>query len=325
MNKILHYGRANLRGAIVAVAVAGMMMPGLNSCVKRDLYVRPDEGSVILDFDWRNVIAGESVPEQMSVYFYGANGSLTRGTTDNGVCQAVLASGKYKVLAFNEGVEGVAYTSLEDFDKAYAYALPLYSNKSNSDDQWICQPGWLYSANIGDLEISMNDTVQYTLVPRPLVQRIVLNIRLSGDVDAVTDVSAALKGVAPAVRLASGDCTDGFAAATELESKPLEGGGYTANVLVFGILGKQPDGSPVSNSVELGLKFNNGGSQVIEENISGSGTDQPTDIEINIDIDIEVSATSAMGFVAQVTKWEVTDGNVNVDNRPGGKPLPDVK
>lgn len=321
MNKILHFGRSNLRGVTAAVAAAGMIMLGATSCVKRDLYVRPDEGCVMLDFNWQNVIDGESAPEQMSVYFYGENGSLTRGTTENGMYKAKLASGKYKILAFNEGVEGVAYTSLEDFDKAYAYALPLYSNKGNGDDQWIRQPGWLYSANIGELDVNKNDTIQRTLMPKPLVQRIVLNIRLTGDYGAVTEVSAALKGVAPLVRLATGECTDGTASVTQLEPKPLEGGGYTANVLVFGILDKQPDGTPASNSVELGLNFNNGGSQVIEEDISGSAPGEPTDIEINIDIDIEVSATSAMGFVARVTKWEVTDGDVNVDNRPGGKPL----
>lgn len=320
MNKILHFGRSNVRGAIAVVAAAGMIILGMASCVRRDLYVRPDEGSVMLDFNWQNVIEGEVAPDQMSIYFYGEKGSLTRGTTENGVCKAKLASGKYKVLAFNEGVEGVAFTNLEDFDKAYAYALPLY-NKASSDDQWIRQPGWLYSANIGELHVNKNDTIQRTLVPKALVQRIVLNIRLTGDYGAVTEVSAALKGVAPHVRLATGDCTDGYASVTQLAPKPLEDGGYTANVLVFGILDKQPDGTPASNSIELGLNFKNGGSQVIEEDISGSGPDQPTDIEINIDIDIEVSSTSTMGFVARVTKWEVTAGDVNVDNRPGGKPL----
>lgn len=321
MNKILHFGRSNVRGAVAAVAAAGLVMLGTASCVKRNLYVRPDEGCVVVDFNWQNVIEGEVAPEQMMVYFYGENGSLTRGTTENGIYKANLASGKYKILAFNEEVEGVGYTNLEDFDKAYAYALPMYNNKSDADNQWIRQPGWLYSANIGELVVDKNDTIQRTMAPKPLVQRIVLNIRLTGDYNAVTDVSAALKGVAPMVRLATGECTDGYASVTELAPKPLDNGAYTANVLVFGIMDKQPDGTPASNSIELGLNFNNGGSQVIEEDISGSGPDQPTDIEINIDIDIEVSATSAMGFEARVTKWEVTTDGVNVDNRPGGRPL----
>lgn len=304
---------------IAALAAVGVFT---TSCVKRNLYVKPDEGRVELELNWQQIPSGESAPGQMSVYFYGANGSLTRGISQNNRSSAVLPIGQYKVLVFNENVEGVGFTDLEDYDKAHAYALPL-NRKADGEELWIREPGWLYSANVGELTISTGDTVRQVLVPKPLVQRVTLNIRLTGDYQAVTSVSAALTGIAPAVRLATGLCSDGYASVTELDPKPLEGGGYTAHVLVFGVSTTNSDGTPASNAIRLGLNFSNGGSQAIEEDISGGGMDDPTNIEINIDIDIEVAATSEAGFTARVTKWEVTNGDMNVDNRPGGQPLPD--
>lgn len=319
MSKILHFGRSGRKGAIVCAAAAAVAVFA-TSCVRRDLYVKPDEGRVQFDFDWQKLAPGEAVPEQVTLYFYGENGSLTRGLSENGKYSGTLPSGSYKVLALNEDVPGVGFTYMEDFDKAYAYALPL-NKKADGDDMWVREPGWLYSTHIGDLKIAKQDTVQRTLVPEPLVQRVVLNIRLTGDCDAVTGVSAALTGVAPSVRLATGECRDGYASITELDPKPTGEGGYTANVLVFGVSATNPDGSAADNSVRLGLDFSNGGSQAIEENISNGGMGDPTDIEINIDLDIEVSATSSAGFAAKVTKWEVTGTGMNVDNRPGGVPL----
>lgn len=318
MNKILHFGRSGVKGAVVCVAFAALGVLA-SSCVRRDLYVKPDEGGVLLDFDWQKLAPGEAVPEQMTIYFYGANGSLTRGLTENGKFSGTLPSGNYKVLVLNENVQGVGFTNMEDFDRAYAYALPL-NKRAEGDDMWIREPGWLYSANIGELAVTKEDTVQRTLVPKPLVRRVVLNIRLTGDTHAVTGVSAALTGVAPSVRLATGLCGDGYASITELDPQPTEDG-YSANVLVFGVAAINPDGSPADNSVRLDLDFSNGGSQAIEENISNGGIVDPTEIEININMDIEVAATSTAGFSAKVTKWEVTEGGMNVDNRPGGVPL----
>lgn len=316
--RILHFGRSAISGAVVctALAVVGILV---SSCVRRELYVKPDEGGVSLDFDWQKLAPGEAVPEQMTVYFYGADGSLTRGVSENGKFSGTLPSGNYKVLVLNEDVPGVGFTHMEDFDRAYAYALPL-NKKATGDDMWIREPGWLYSANIGELVVTKEDTVLRTLVPEPLVQRVVLNIRLTGDIHAVMGVSAALTGVAPSIKLASGDCGDGYASITELDPRPIEGG-YTANVLVFGVAATNPDGSPADNSVRLDLNFSNGGSQAIEESISGGGIVDPTEIEININLDIEVAATSEAGFSARVTKWEVAAGGMNVDNRPGGVPL----
>lgn len=319
MGKILHFGGSGARGAVVcAVLAAGAVFA--SSCVRRELYVKPDEGRVLLEFDWRKLAPGETAPEQMTVYFYGPGGSLTRGLAENGKFSGTLPSGNYKVLALNENVPGVGFTNMEDYDRAYAYALPL-NKKAEGDDMWIREPGWLYSTHIGDLAVSKEDTVLRTLVPDPLVQRLVLNIRLTGDYQAVTDVSAALTGVAPSVRLTTGVCGDGYASITELNPQPAGGGDYTANVLVFGVSATNPDGSKADNAVRLDLNFSNGGSQVLQEDVTGGGIGDLTDIEINIDLDIEVAATSEAGFSAKVTKWEVTGGGMNVDNRPGGMPL----
>lgn len=317
MSKILHFGRSGRKGAIVCAAAAAVFA---TSCVRRDLYVKPDEGCVQFDFDWQKLAPGEAAPEQVTLYFYGENGSLTRGLSENGRYSGTLPSGNYKVLALNEDVPGIGFTYMEDFDKAYAYALPL-NKKADGDDMWVREPGWLYSTHVGDLKIAKQDTVRRTLVPEALVQRMVLNIRLTGDCDAVTGISAALTGVAPSIRLVTGECCDGYASITELDPQPAGNGVYTANVLVFRVSATDPDGSVADNSVRLGLDFNNGGSQTIEENISNGGIGDSTYIEININLDIEVAATSSAGFAAKVTKWEVTGAGMNVDNRPGGMPL----
>lgn len=328
MGKILHLGGSGLSGkvwrlrAVAAAAVlAGTM--ATTSCVKRDLYVKPDEGSVMLDLNWQQLASGEVPPENMAVYFYGDNGSLVRGKTENNHLSAVLPTGKYKILAVNEDVEGVAFSNMEEFDKAYAYALPVYGKtKEDVTSGWIRQPGWVYSGSLGDLVVNTGDTIQRTLMPAPLVQRVTLKIQLTGDVDAVTSVSGALTGVAPSVRLASGVCGDGYASITGLDPKPLDAAGnFTADVLVFGVEAKNEDGTPASNTVQLELGFTNGGSQSLEQDVTGGGINDPTHIEINIDINIDVSSTSAAGFTARVTKWTVTTGGMDVDNRPGGKPL----
>ncbi len=318
MDKILDFRRPGIRGAVVCTALAAAVMLA-SSCVRRELYVKPDEGGVVLDFDWRNLVPGETAPEQMTVYFYGADGSLTRGVTENGKFSGILPSGNYKVLVVNEDVSGVGFTDMENFDKAYAYALPL-NKKAVGEDMWIREPGWLYSSNSGELVVEKEDTVVQTMVPKPMVRHVVLNIRLTGDVEAVTDVSAALTGVAPSVRLVTGECGDGYASITELDPQPVEGG-YTANVLVFGLTAPNPDGSPADNSLRLNMGFSNGGSQAIEEHVDTGGAIGPTDIEIKINVDIDVAATSEAGFSAKVTKWEVISGDMNVDNRPGGVPL----
>lgn len=316
MGKILHCGRSGI-GAVVACA-AFAVAAVVSSCVRKELYVKPDEGRVLLDIDWRELAPGEAEPDRMSVYFYGADGSWVRGTAENGRFDGMLPSGNYKVLVVNETVEGVGYAGMEDFDRAYVYALPS-EGKVAGGDQWIRQPGWVYSAHVSDLSVAKEDTVRRVLMPEPLVKRVVLNIRLTGDYDAVTDLSAVLTGVAPSVRLVTGECADGYASMTEFDPRPAAAGIYTASVLVFGVSAVNPDGSPADNLVRLGLDFNNGGSQVIEENITGEGIEDPTEIEIDVNIDIEVSATSEAGFSAVVTRWEVTDGDeMEVDNRPGG-------
>lgn len=320
MDKILHFKRLSIRRAIGCTVFAVAVMLA-SSCVRRELYVKPDEGSVVLDFDWQKLAPGEAAPEQMTVYFYGADGSLTRGLSENGKFSGTLPSGNYKVLVVNEDVSGVGFTDMEDFDRAYAYALPL-NKKAQGNDMWIREPGWLYSANISELVVNKADSLAWIMVPEPLVKRVILNIRLTGDAPAVTGVSAALTGVAPSIGLVTGKCSDGYASITELDPQPIEGG-YSANVLVFGVAATNPDGSPADNSVRLNVNFSNGGAQAIEESIGKGGIVDSINMEINIDLDIEVAATSEEGFSAKVTKWEVTDGGVNVDNRPGGVPLAD--
>lgn len=321
MSKILHFERMGVRGAAVCVALAAGAMLS-SSCVRRELYVKPDEGQVILNYDWRNLPSGETAPGQMTVYLYGADGSLTRGLTENGTFSATLPSGQYKVLTLNQDLPGVGFTNMEDFDRAYAYALP-FNKKAEGDDMWIGQPeGWLYSAHATELTVLKEDTIQQTMVPDPLVQHVTLNLRFTGDYNAVADVSAALTGVAPSVRLVTGKCEDGYASVIEFEPKPtVEEGKYTADVLVFGLVARNPDGSAADNRLRLNVTFNNGGSQFIEENVEVGGEAGPTDIEIKIDVDIEVASTSEAGFTATVTRWETTTGDMNVDNRPGGIPL----
>lgn len=309
MGKIAYMGCVSLRCAALAV---GMTLLA-SSCVKRNLYVKPDEGTVILDMDWKNLVQGENPPQQMSLYFYGENGTLLRGTTDNGTFTTVLPSGNYKVLAVNEEVEGVGFNNMSDYDRAYAYALPL-NKLAKADEEWVRQPGWVYSGHLLEVNVLKQDTTLTTVVPEPMVQRVSMNIYLTGDYDAVAEMSAALSGVAASVLLSTGECND-YAALTQLEPQQVAGNHYTANALVFGVAAVNPDVS-VDNKVRLELSFNNGGSQVLEETITGDVIEDPTATEININVEIEVSANSEVGFTAVITGWEVTTDGMNVDNRP---------
>lgn len=313
-NDLLRFGRPKVSRATLcaAVAVAGIMLG--TSCDKKEL--KPDEGHLLLNLNWQHLVPGESVPERMSVYIYGGDGSLRQGKSEGNRYEADLPTGKYQVLVFNGDTEGVAFTDAEEFDKAYARVLPV-SNRADS----IRQPGWLYSAAMEVVNVEKGEEVQRTLLPKPLTRRITLNIRLKGDCQAVTNLSATLTGVASSVGLVSGAYGDALASVTELDTWPT-GEGYTANGLVFGLLDRHPDGTPVPRTVRLRLGFNNGGSQVIEKDIGSGVTGDPADIEINTALDIEAAATGEAGFTARMTKWEVKNLGVNVDNRPGGQPLP---
>lgn len=301
------------RTSLHYVAVAVVMTLLASSCVKRNLYVKPDEGTVILDIDWKNLVAGETAPQQMSLYFYGEDGTLMRGTTENGTFTTVLPSGYYKVLAVNEDVDGVGFNSMSEYDKAYAYALPL-NKLAKAEEEWVRQPGWVYGGHLLDMNIIKQDTIQTTVVPEPMVQRVSMNIYLKGDYDAVTEMSAALTGVAASVLLSTGKCND-YAAITQLEPQLVAENHYTANALVFGVAAVDPEVS-IDNQVRLELSFNNGGSQVLEETITNDVIEDPTATEININVEIAVSANSEVGFTATITGWEVTTGDMSVDNRP---------
>lgn len=302
---------------MAVVAVAGGLTS--TSCVRRNLYTKPDEGRVIVNFDWKNKVEGTTAPEKMAVYLYGENGTLVRGESgEDGSYSGTVASGKYKVLAFNEGIEGIAFADIENFENAYAYALPLYS-KVIEDDQWIKEAGgWLYSAQFADLTVAREDTVTTTLAPEPRVQRVVVKILVNGDADKVTGLDMALTGVASSIRLCSGECTGGYKAAVPLKYEMKEAEGtvvYSANTMVFGV---QPveGGTQGANSVRLDLKFDNGGSQEIEAEVGPEIIGNPAAIEITIDIEVEVSATSEGGFTAEITDFQVTTDDMIVDNRP---------
>ena len=320
MNKILHFGRSKKLGVIVMAVAAAWSGLGTTSCVRRNLYTKPDEGRVIVNFDWKNKVEGTTAPEKMSVYLYNEDGSkLYHGETgEDGSYQGTVASGKYKVLAFNEGIEGIKFADIESFEKAYAYALPL-NNKALEEDEWIKEAGgWLYSGQFAELTVAKEDTVVTTLAPAPRVQRVVVKILVNGDADKVTGLQMALTGVASSIRLCSGECTGGYKAVVPLNHQVEQVDGsvlYSANALVFGIRPSEGE-SQGSNSVRLDLNFDNGGSQQIEAEIGPEIIDNPDAIEITIDIDVEVSATSQGGFTAPITDFEVTTDDMIVNNRP---------
>lgn len=322
MNKILHFGRSKKLGVIVMAVAAAWSGLGTTSCVRRNLYTKPDEGRVIVNFDWKNKVEGTTAPEKMSVYLYNEDGSkLYHGETgEDGSYQGTVASGKYKVLAFNEGIEGIKFADIESFEKAYAYALPL-NNKALEEDEWIKEAGgWLYSGQFAELTVAKEDTVLTTLTPAPRVQRVVVEILVKGDANKVTNLQMALTGVASSILLCSGECAGGYKGVVPLTYKmqPWDGltwVSYSANTLVFGLQGAA-EGEPGRNSVRLDLNFDNGGSQQIEAEIGPEIIDNPDAIEITIDIDVEVSATSQGGFTAQITDFEVTTDDMIVNNRP---------
>lgn len=328
MGEILHFGKSGLKGGVAVCAAFAATALLASSCVKRELWVKPDEGTVMIDFDWRNVAQGQAIPQAMTVYLYGEDGTVKPEVIENGKFEGNLASGTYKVLSWNDTVDGVRFSGLEDFDKAYAYALPTSGITPKEDgvtESWIQQPGWLYSASITELVIKKEDTVRRTLVPEPLVRKLDLNFRVSGDVDKVTKVTAALTGVAPSVRLASHDCQDGYASIVGFTPKRSETdlSMYSGSVLVFGVNAKDATGAVAKNLVKLWVEFNGDGnnSQTIQKDTEvdlGGGT---AGGDIDIDIDVEVSATSEAGFQVTVKGWEVTSDGMNVDNRPGGVPL----
>ncbi len=328
MGEISYFGKMGVKGVVTCCAAFAATALLASSCLKRELYVKPDEGQVILDFDWKGVPDGEKAPEKMVVYFYGADNTLKREVVENGHFSGVLMSGNYKVLTLNEEVAGVGLKNMEDFAKAYAYALPASANAKateGGDEAWIQQPGWLYSAAMAELTVNKEDTVRRTLAPEPLVRRLNLKFRVSGDADKVTKVTAALTGVAPSVRLASHQCEDGFASIVGFTPKKSETDPslYSGSVLVFGVNAKDAAGAVAKNLVKLWVEFNDdqNNSQTIEKDTEvdlGGGTGTG---DIDIDIDVEVSATSEAGFEVTVKSWQVTTGGVNVDNRPGGVPL----
>lgn len=280
---------------------------------------------MIVNFDWKKAVEGVcTVPEKMSVYLYSDDGTVIRGESDQtGTYSGKVAAGRYKVLTFNEGIEGVILNAVDSFGKANACAQPwIAGNKAFESDQLIREAGgWLYSASYEELTVEKQDTVQLLLTPEPRVQRVAVKVVVNGDAEKVTGVDMALTGVASSIRLCTGECTSGYNAVVPLTPKvePVAGTSsvlYSANTLVFGVQGKASEAN--ANTVRLDVKFDNGGSQELETVIGPEGITTPTEIEITIDIDVEVSATAAGGFTAQVTGWQVTTGDWTVDNRPAG-------
>lgn len=341
MGEILHFGKMGVKGGAVCAAFAAAAVLA-SSCVKRELYVKPDEGHVLVNFDWQKVVAGEKAPEKMAVYFYGDNGTLKREVVESGQPVGItLASGTYKVLTTNDTVAGVGFSNMENFDQATAYALSANSiSKADGDaESWIQQPGWVYSASIAELTVNKEDTMTRTFVPEPLVRKVDLQFKVAGDTEKVSKVTAALTGVAPSVQLVSHECAAKYASIVGFTAKKSETdpSTYSASVQVFGVNAKDAAGAVAKNLVKLWVEFNNdeNNSQTIEKetevDLSSSTTPGPGETpgtpgtepggNLNINIELEVSATSEAGFQVVVKGWEVVSSGANVDNRPGGVPL----
>ena len=103
-------------GSALLLAALLLASPG---CVKRDLELRPEEGSLSLSLDW----GGDPRPRTARFLFYDESGALVREARDvTDRYEGTFPQGTYRLVVHNTDAGQVDWRGTERYETAEVYA-----------------------------------------------------------------------------------------------------------------------------------------------------------------------------------------------------------
>lgn len=220
----------------------------LASCVKEDTGDCPVPHH--FDYDWCNRIEAESCLGQNHLRLYDGGGVCDPHDCPEEGTMLYLKQRRYRVLTYNDRLQGIVYGDLHDVGLARATvnevpvpeiigrveALKVETEFGPSDEALIGQAeGFLYRDSIPEVMVDFRYEGHSLLVPEPVGYEIVFRTKIKDwSMADSKSMELTLSGVVPEVRLACGRRTEA-PVRTALTETTREEERYRSYLYVFGL------------------------------------------------------------------------------------------
>lgn len=290
--------KKNLLNKLILLLMLFTIFVASNGCTRRKLDTPSGLGVVNISFDWKSLLAGESIPSGMKLYFYGSNGTVIIKDCIGAGFHGTLPYGTYQVLAYNTDATGVAYRNLDSYAGAQVYT-PSYTKAT-----YISQPSHVYGIGLGSLSVLSDQIINQIMTPVAFVKKAVIKFIITGQRSAVVSTRITLDGIAQTVSIADGTFQSG--AGTLSFIPEVTATGFESTVTFFG---KEPT---TANLLTVDVNFTGGGSQTILVDLTSKLTGViPNNIVITANIEITGSVSG--GFQATLNDWSVKNRDITVE------------
>lgn len=283
------------------------LLAGLVSCTKGTLDSPPDEGSAVIEVNWNG--NGAPPTSGFHFYFYPQNGGdvLEFDASATGF-EGKLPAGTYRVIACSTDARNVVYQGMESYSTASVRAQTDASSRATT---YYTQPSGVYTLNLGQLVVSLNQTTQRVVIPDTLSKSINLEFSLQG-AESIVDLKGLMRGVQPSVLISTKE-PSGDAGITNF-SADVSGNQGQAQISVLGIL--DPQGSlPYRNLMDLTMTLSDSSvrttqidlTELLSEALNTNEGNVP--LEIPVEIELKVIDNE---LVANVKPWNPSSGQGSV-------------
>ncbi len=290
--------------AVLGLAV--LLLTG--SCTRRELEYPALGGNLTITFDWKNLMSGESIPENMKICFYGSNGTIiTKDCTGTTGFSGTLPAGTYQILAYNSDGNGTGYEGLEQYTTAEGtVSTETKAFPATRAVTYLIQPSHVYAVGLGSVTVSGSNGQSTHIVAAPvsLAKKVDIKIKVTGQTSALASFTGTIDGIVQKIFLSTGvvdAATTGLIDFTPLPASD----GYVATVSFFG---KVPGGK---NMLTLLCNYTGGGSETITQDISTALDNlSQSVVEIQLDITINITGTTPGNFQATLKDWSVENREI---------------
>lgn len=304
-------GKLNVLKIMLIVFCAGLF-----SCTEADMDIAVKQGNLMVHPRWsaQGVYPCTYVMFNCDTEAFVYHSECASQENEEHVTQT-LPEGKYRVMAYNNNVDGLEYVFTNNYHQAMVRSLP--KTEARAATTRLAEPSAVYVALSDEVVVvdKENITTRPGLISRTKTLR--FTFTLTG-INNVARISGALPGVYPSVLLASGQIT-----AEEKKRCPevaipfnasVENGKGQVVIRLFGILDPADSDSPYSNTLPLTLSDTDGNqitTVIVDMNETitnmlkaNEGTLPPEESGKEVNIDIQVKPIFGEGnLTATVKSW----------------------
>lgn len=243
MGNMLKYIRRVLAATVLLLSCAAPV-----SCIREDTGDCPVPHH--FDYDWCNRVEAEGCLGQNHLRLYDGGGVCDPHDCPEEGTMLYLKQRRYRVLTYNDRLQGVVYGDLHDVDLARATvnevptpeiigrveAMIVETEFGPSDGALIGQAeGFLYRDSIPEVTVDFRYEGHSLLVPEPVGYEIVFRSKIKDwSMADSKSMELTLSGVVPEVRLACGSRTE-TPVRTALTETTREEALYRSYLYVFGL------------------------------------------------------------------------------------------